>query len=84
MSGKRITTSIHGPVGPTENIVKKSAANLKSISTKQAPNLTDKLDRKRRIAALRYRSKRRGFNDGDEIQDWQEVELDGESQLGKF
>ena len=54
MSGKHITASKHGPVGPAEIIVRKSAANLKSISTKQVPNLTDKLDRKRRVAAAYY------------------------------
>lgn len=84
MSGKRIKTSKHGPVGPAENIVRKSVANLKRISTKQAPYLTDKLDRKRRIAAAYYRSKRRGFNGGDKIKDWLEIEIDGEPQLGKF
>ena len=54
MSGKHITASKHGPVGLAEIIVRKSAANLKSISTKQVPNLTDKLDRKRRVAAAYY------------------------------
>ena len=46
MSGKRITASKYGPVGPAENIVKKSVVNLKRIPSKQVPNLTDKLDRK--------------------------------------
>jgi hypothetical protein len=69
MSGKRITASKHVPVGLPENIVRKSAANLKTISTEQEPNLTDKLDRMRRIAAVYYRSKRRGFNGVDEIKD---------------
>lgn len=81
MSGKRIKISKHGPFGPAENIVRKSVANLKRISTKQVPYLTDKLDRKRRIAAAYYRSKRRGFNGGDKINDWLEVEIDGEPQF---
>ncbi len=84
MSGKRIKASKQGPVGPAENIVRKSVANLKRISTKQVPNLTDKLDRKRRITAAYSRSKRRGFNGGDKINDWLEVEINGELQLGKF
>jgi len=70
MSSKPITASKHDPAGPAETIVSKSVANLQSVPTKQAPNLIDKLDRKRRIATAYYRSKRRAFNSGDEIQDW--------------
>ncbi len=86
MSSKHITASKHDPAGLAETIVSKSAANLQSVPTKQAPNLTDKLDRKRRIATAYYRSKRRGFNSGDEIQDWLEAvaEIDGVSQPGGF
>ena len=84
MSGKRITASKYGPVGPAENIVKKSVVNLKRIPSKQVPNLTDKLDRKWRIAAAYYRSKWQGLNGVNKIKDWLEVEIDGELQLGKF
>lgn len=42
--------------------------------------LADKLDRHRRIAtAAYYRSKRRGFNNGDEIKDWIEAESEIDS-----
>ena len=84
MSGKRITASKHGPVRPAENIVRKSVVNLKRISTKQVPNLTEKLDRTRRIAATCYRFKRQGFNGGDKIKDWLEIEIDSELQLENF
>ncbi len=88
MSSKHITASKHDPAGPAGIIVSKSVANLKSVPTKQAPDLTDKLDRKRRITTAYYRSKRRGFNSGNEIQDWLEAEAEAEMggvpQLGKF
>ena len=86
MSSKHITASKHDPTGPAEIIVRKSVANLKSVPTKQAANLTDKLDRKRRITTAYYRSKRRRFNSGDEIQNWPEAEeeIDGVSQPRKF
>jgi len=70
MPSKPITASKHDPAGPAETIVSKSVANLRSIPTKQAQSVADSLDRKRRIATAYYRSKRRGFNSGDEIQDW--------------
>jgi len=70
MSSKPITASKHDPAGPAETIVSKSVANLSSIPTKQAQSVADSLDRKRRIATAYYQSKRRGFNNGDEIQDW--------------
>jgi len=86
MSSKHVTASKHDPAGPAETIVSKSVANLRSVPSKQAQYLADKLDRKRRITTAYYRSKRRGFNSGDEIQDWLEAvaEMDGGSQPGKF
>ncbi|TDI79329.1 MAG: DUF2934 domain-containing protein [Betaproteobacteria bacterium] len=42
--------------------------------------LANKLERHRRIAtADYYRSKRRGFDSGDEIQDWMEAEAEIDS-----
>jgi len=73
MSKKHSTERKRDPVGLAEDIAIKSAANLKSIPAKKVPNLTDKLDCKRRIATGYYRSKRRGFNTGNEIEDYLEA-----------
>jgi len=54
MSSKPITASKHDPAGPAEIIVSKSVANLRSVPTKKAPCLADKLDRLRRIATAAY------------------------------
>jgi len=74
MSRKHSTKRKPISIGPVEIVAGKSKVKLKSIPTKKVPNLTDKLDRKRRVAAEYYRSKRRGFNNGDEIEDWLEIE----------
>ena len=80
MSSKRITASKHDPAGPAEITASKSVAKLRSIPTKQAQSLTNRLDRQQLIAiAAYYLAERRGFNSGDEIKDWleAEAEIDG-------
>ena len=70
MSSKFITESEPDPVGSSGSIARKPVRNLKNTYTKKVLNLTDKLDRKRRVTATYLRSKRLWFNSGDEIQDW--------------
>ncbi len=80
MSSKRIKASKHDPAGPAEVIVSKSVANLRSVPPKQVQSLTNRLDRQQLIAtAAYYRSVRRGFDGGYEVQDWleAEAEIDG-------
>jgi len=87
MSSKPITASKHDPTGPAETIVSKSAANLRTVPSKQAQCLVDSLDRQQLIAmAAYYRAARRGFEGGYEVQDWleAEAEIDGVSQPGGF
>jgi len=87
MSSKRITASKHDPAGPAEIIVSKSVAKLRSIPTKQAQSLTNRLDRQQLIAiAAYYRAVRRGFDGGYEVQDWleAEAEIDGVPLPGGF
>jgi len=87
MSSKPITASKHDPAGPAETIVSKSAANLRTVPSKQAQCLVDSLDRQQLIAmAAYYRAVRRGFEGGYEVQDWleAEAEIDGVSQPGGF
>ena len=63
-----------------EVISSKSLANLRSVSTKRASYLTDKLDRQRRIAtAAYYRAEKRGFIGGNELQDWLNAEAEIEN-----
>lgn len=70
----------HVPVGPAEIIVCKSVAKLRSIPTKQAQSLTNRLDRQQLIAiAAYYRAVRRGFDGGYEAQDWLEAEAEIDS-----
>ena len=87
MSGKRITASKHDPAGPAEIIVSKSVAKLRSIPTKQAQSLTNRLDRQQLITiSAYYRAVRRGFDGGYEEQDWleAEAEIDGVPLPGGF
>jgi hypothetical protein len=77
MPSKRITASKHDSAGPAEIIVSKSVAKLRSIPTKQAQSLTNRLDRQQLIAiAAYYRAVRRGFDGGYEAQDWLEAEAE--------
>ena len=51
--------------------------NLRNTSVHNVRNMNSKEDRQQRIAtAAYYRAERRGFNSGDEIQDWLEAEKD--------
>jgi hypothetical protein len=87
MSRKPISASKHDPAGPAGTIASKSVANLRSIPTKQAQSLTNKLDRQQLIAiAAYYRAARPGFDGGYELQDWleAEAEIDGVPQPGGF
>ncbi|TFG74108.1 MAG: hypothetical protein E4H21_11390 [Thermodesulfobacteriales bacterium] len=70
MSNKHSAERKLNPAGPGKVIAEKSETKLRSIPTKKVLNSTDRLDRKPSIAAGYYRSKRRGFNNGDEIEDW--------------
>jgi hypothetical protein len=74
MSSKYIIENEPDLTGSSENISRKPERKIKNISTKKVPNLTDKIDRKRRVTATYLRSKRLWFNSGDEIQDWLESE----------
>ena len=61
-------------------IVSKAVENLNSPPTKQVQSVTNGIDRHEMIAtAAYYLAERRGFNSGDEIQDWLEAEgqIDG-------
>ncbi len=61
-------------VGPAEIIFRGLATNIRNKFANKVPNLSDKLDRKRRTAVGYYRFKRLGFNNGDEIEDWLDTE----------
>jgi HSP20 family protein len=51
--------------------------NLRNTSVYNVKNMNSKEDRQQRIAtAAYYRAERRGFNSGNEIQDWLEAEKD--------
>ena len=51
--------------------------NLRNTSVHNVRNMNSKKERQQRIAtAAYYRAERRGFNSGDEIQDWLEAEKD--------
>ena len=87
MSRKPITASKPDPVGPAGTIVSKSVANLRSVPTKQAQSVANRLDRQQLIAiAAYYRAARRGFEGGYVVQDWleAEVEIDGVQLPGGF
>ncbi len=65
---------------PSEVIVSGALENLKSASTTQTQSALNGADRQKMIAtAAYYLAERRGFNSGDEIQDWleAEAEIDG-------
>jgi hypothetical protein len=61
-------------------IVNEAVANLRDTSSQHNQNVTNGIDRHEMIAmAAYYRSQKRGFNNGDEIQGWleAEAEIDG-------
>ncbi len=65
---------------PSEVIVSGALEDLKSASITQAQSPLNGADRQKMIAtAAYYLAERRGFNNGDEIQDWlkAEAEVDG-------
>jgi HSP20 family protein len=70
-----------GPDGGIVSIVKEylnsMKENLRNTSVHNVRNMNSKEDRQQRIAtAAYYRAEQRGFNSGDEIQDWLEAEKD--------
>ncbi|TDI72834.1 MAG: DUF2934 domain-containing protein [Betaproteobacteria bacterium] len=81
MLSKSISTIKHDSGSlDAEITVSNSVEKSSSVYTKQTLCLAYKLDRHRRIAtAAYYRSKQRGFNNGDEIKDWIEAESEIDS-----
>jgi len=64
-----------GPIEVSGVIVNKAIENHREDSTKQAQSKIS--DRKQKIAtAAYYRAARRGFEDGFEMQDWLEAEME--------
>ncbi len=65
---------------PSGVIISKAVERLGGKPTHHKQNLTNGIDRHEMIAmAAYYRAQKRGFNNGDEIQDWleAEAEIDG-------
>ena len=62
---------------PSEVIVSGALEDLKSASTTQAQCVLSEADRQQMIAtAAYYRAEKRGFDNGDEVQDWLEAEAE--------
>jgi len=77
MSSKLNITSESKPGIPAEVIVSKAIEKLKSVPTKQAQCVLSEADRQQMIAtAAYYRAEKRGFDNGDEMQDWLEAEAE--------
>jgi hypothetical protein len=80
MPRKQNTTGNNKSTELSGVIVSKTADSLKASTTQHKQNVTNGIDRHEMIAmAAYYRSQKRGFNNGDEIQDWldAEAEFDG-------
>jgi hypothetical protein len=74
MSRKFNTTSKSKSTGSSES---KAVTNINSASTRQAQSALNEADLQGMIAtAAYYRAERRGFNCGDETQDWLEAEAE--------
>ena len=79
MSRKLNVTSKSKSTTPSGVIVNMAVKDIKSDSNKQAQTQStlNGADRHEMIAtAAYYRAKRRGFNNGDEIEDWLEAEAE--------
>jgi hypothetical protein len=80
MSSKMNTARKSESTEPSEVIISKALENPENTPTYHKQNVTNGVDRQEMIAtAAYYRAERRGFNSGDEIQDWleAEAEIDG-------
>ncbi len=75
MASKSESTTPSG--GITSKAVEKN--NLKSTPTTQTQCVLSEADRQQMIAtAAYYRAEKRGFDNGDEMQDWLEAEAEAE------
>ncbi len=80
MSSKLNTARKSESTDPSGVIVSKAVESLGHTPTHHKQNVMNGIDRHEIIAtAAYYRAERRGFNSGDEIQDWlkAEAEVDG-------
>lgn len=60
-------------------VATRSPRNNKNTPAKQAINKSNKEDRCQRIAtAAYYRAEKRGFIDGDAVQDWLKAEMEAD------
>ncbi len=79
MSSKSNMASKSESTTPSGGIVSKAVEknNLKSTPTTQAQCVLSEADRQQMIAtAAYYRAEKRGFDNGDEMQDWLEAEAE--------
>lgn len=75
MANKHNSAGRSEPTKVSGVIVNKAVENFKEGSPKKIRSEANKADRQQRIAtAAYYRAEQRGFNSGNEMQDWLEAE----------
>ncbi|TFH12269.1 MAG: DUF2934 domain-containing protein [Nitrosomonadales bacterium] len=82
MSSKLKMAGNSKSAAPSGVIVSRAVEDLKSASPMQAPSALNGADRQKMIAtAAYYLAEKRGFNNGDSIQDWLEAEAELDNAL---
>ncbi len=82
MSRKLNTARKSESTKPSGVIINKAVESLGHTPTHHKQNVTNGIDRQEMIAiAAYYRAEQRGFNSGDEIQDWLEAEAEVDGSI---
>ena len=77
LNSKPVSVNKHDPIGPVRDIVSKSVANLRNISSRKTQSVVNSAGQQQMITVTtNYHAVQRGFEGGHKVQNWLEAASD--------